>query len=116
MEAHLIFKDCRTVNDCAEKLNKLIESWPVVYALENNSQWYMNQYAFPIAATRKARLAFIEEIVKEPCKHEVVFTDIKINWGIKQSSAPNWRFNDNELVHTCRDCKVELQATWSEKK
>ena len=76
-----------------EKLNKLIESWPVVWS-DNAHSWFENEN--PISA-KKARLAFIEEIKKD-CKHEP-FND---------SCVPN-HFH-------CKHCGVELQATWSEKK
>jgi hypothetical protein len=94
-----------------EKLNNLIESWPVVYALENNSQWYFNQYALPIAATHKARLALIEELPKKPCKHEALVT-VKIA-GFK-TDGPYFR-NILEAAK-CKYCGVELEAVWSEKK
>jgi hypothetical protein len=78
-----------------KKLNEIIQSWPVVYgqlpvsgfSWTGPKQWY---------DTHKARLAFIEEIVKEPCKHEPT-----IHRG---------------LGYICKNCGVELQATWSEKK
>ncbi len=81
-----------------EKLNAAIESWPVVYgqlpvsgfSWTGPKQWY---------DTHKARLAFIEEIVKEPCKHEPI-GDCYVSSGVIK----------------CQHCGVRLQATWSEKK
>lgn len=88
-----------------EKLNKLIESWPVVYgnnfisndgsAFDIGSVWNITKLN---DKTHTARLAFIEEIKKECVKHEP-FND---------SCVPN-HFH-------CKHCGVELQATWSEKK
>ena len=89
-----------------EKLNALIESWPVVYGMGNNPYWYKQNYLSNDRreiATHKARLAFIEEIAKEPCKHE---------------PSPIDSFNGAfvSLKSTiCKHCGVELQATWSAK-
>lgn len=83
--------------DANKKLQKLIESWPRVYGQKGNSlegfqSWEMSD------STHKARLAFIEPIVKEPCQHEPDF----INWGYKNPK--------------CKHCGVELIAKWEEKK
>lgn len=92
-----------------EKLNKLIESWPVVYGFASKAGWYKpdtesNQYA-----THKARLAFIEKIEKECVRHEPV-------WENKSTVFPGLVSpNYYGKVH-CHKCGVELQATWSEKK
>lgn len=82
------------------KLEKLIESWPVVYGtiiLEVQHNYTSGQGG---ADTHKARLAFIEPIVREPCKHEPA-------WGVHLS------FRENNAV--CRHCNIELTATWSAK-
>lgn len=77
-----------------EKLNALFESWPVVYVRPGPkmgfvaSSLYLNE-----RDTHKARLAFIEKIVKEPCKHE-----------------PRLLSDGNS--YKCKHCGVELQATW----
>lgn len=101
-----LFKDCKTVSDCEEKLNALIDSWPVVYthsAFEKPGYWgpiEQSQYD----DTHKARLAFIEPIVKEPCKHEPASDRLKKDPMLS-------------LVSTkCLNCGVELKATWSGKK
>jgi hypothetical protein len=46
--------------------------------------------------THKARLAFIEPIAKEDCKHEPIESVM--------------------IGHICMYCGVKLQATWTEKK
>lgn len=77
-----------------KKLNKLIESWPVVYQFGNS--W------LPLNgtdATHKARLAFIEEIKKEPCKHEP-----EDGWFMLSSPTK------------CKHCGTQLQITWKESK
>lgn len=62
------------VNIANSKLNALIESWPVVYYSSHNALGELKGSAGLIIGshqngdTHKARLAFIEEIVKEPCK------------------------------------------------
>jgi len=84
-----------------EKLNKLIESWPVVYGYSTKSvaPWSADRCN---SDTHKARLAFVEEIVKEPCKHEPDLLEMFQKSGLQNSK--------------CKHCGVELQATWSEKK
>jgi hypothetical protein len=72
-----------------EKLNKLIESSPVVYdgnsglSLCSSGTWSVVKHdendhkaisSNFINSKRKARLMFIEEIVKEPCSHSPKFT------------------------------------------
>lgn len=74
-------------------LNKHLESLPVVYASELQEwQWTENK---DVLDTHKARLFGIEEIKKEPCKHEPQF--------------PGY----GELI--CKYCQVELIAEWRAK-
>lgn len=61
--------ECHEVCPIAEKLNKLIESWPVVYGqwggvYRSFGESYTDKY--DSGATHTARLAFIQEIKKEP--------------------------------------------------
>lgn len=91
-----------------ETLNKLIESWPSVYWSGKEQLIYREQIR---DATHKARLAFIEEIQKEPCKHEALV--IVKTAGFK-TDAPYF-INVLEAAK-CRHCGVALKATWSEKK
>jgi hypothetical protein len=58
------------------KLNKLIESWPVVYSFANEIEWSTEHYiggksGRSIISTKKARLAFVEEIKKESCSQDI---------------------------------------------
>lgn len=90
-----IYQDCADVAN--EKLDALIESWPVVYGQLPISDFNWTgpkQYH----DTHKARLAFIEEIVKESCKHKPA------------------HFESDDQHINCKYCGVELRATWSEKK
>lgn len=83
-----------------EKLNALIESWSVVYNYnEGLSSWWNPKEMVTTAdnPVRQARLAFIEEIVKEPCVHP--FSHLIT-------------FRDSPHKAQCGICKVELQATW----
>lgn len=86
-----------------EKLDKLIEGWPVVYGkhwyMENTKRW--NEFNFPNAEF-VARLAFIEPIKRE-CKHEI---DLNMYgfWGL-----------NTELKTKCKHCGAELEATWKVK-
>lgn len=104
-----------------EKLNKLIESWPVVYNQDADTPirtilWSianLNEPSITLrggkTSTQKARLAFIEPINKEPCKHEP--QDIQIF-----NASGNYNFSFGAGISKCKYCGVELQATWSEKK
>lgn len=101
----------QAAEDANEKLNKLIESWPVVYgskfisndcsAFDVGSVWNITKLS---DKTHTARLAFIEEIKKEPCKH----SPKKISSFTNAAMGGEWKV-------VCKHCGVELQATWSEK-
>ena len=82
-----------------EKLNKLIESWPLVYSNEGilTEYWGPTKHTFN---THKARLAFIEETKKEPCKHEP--TEYVGQFG---DTSRNWK---------CRLCGAKLVVEWKE--
>ena len=77
-----------------------LQSRPVVYAFKNKAGWDTfdkkdnNEYA-----THKARLMFIEEIVKESCKHE----------PYKNTLTRAYQSVD------CKHCGVELVADWKVK-
>jgi len=106
-------------NAANEKLNKLMKSWPIVYGHGEtpgaSSLWNMNGPEKERAPhTHKARLAFIQELPKEPCKHEpvnTIFTD-RHKIDLENEIA----FNRQPSKSHCKHCGVELQATWSEKK
>jgi len=82
------------------KLNALIESMAVVYSIEGtiSETWSNTKNKFN---THKGRLAFIEEIVKEPCKHEPIS-----RWTVS---------GELQSVVTCKHCGVELVAEWKTK-
>lgn len=91
-----LFKDCKTVSDCEEKLNKLIEASQTVYGYGitpmASSLWNMNgpeEERCP--HTHQAKLMFMEPI-KQLCKHEPI-----------------------TFENVCKHCGVELKVTWSEK-
>lgn len=90
------------------KMEKLIESAPMIYGHELADAWWLNKDN----ATRKARLMFIEEIKKETCKHEPkVSVSIR---GFDLSKATHLHQVPEQFY--CLKCGVELQAAWSEKK
>jgi hypothetical protein len=100
-----------------EKLNALIESWPMVYLNDHrniNSGIRFISTEQTKLNTHKARLAFVEKIVKEPCKHEPINTVITDRH--KVDLEREIAFNRYPGVSRCKHCGVELQATWSEKK
>lgn len=96
-----------------EKLNKLIESWSVVYG--KNNQWDItdgrpDSY---LGCTHKARLAFIEEIPKEQCKHEPISL---LGKGYSQEISYRGDISEFLFSSKCKHCGVELVAEWKEKK
>lgn len=85
------------------KLEKLIESWPVDYSCNLHegkacSMWSNDNH--PKAHnTHKARLAFIESLVAEPCKHE----------------SKSFGYKNCEPMANCDLCGAELIADWKAK-
>jgi hypothetical protein len=94
------------------KLNALIESWPMVYWSGSEQLIYREKIK---NYTHKARLAFIEEIVKEPCRHEPENLQFMttINGMVSISDVQTKLYGTKKY---CKHCGAELQATWSEKK
>jgi hypothetical protein len=94
-----VFEVCAHIAN--EKLNKLIESSPVVYCDNEYTSW--SQLKSPtFSDKKKARLMFIEEIVKECVKHEPI----------------KFQYDEGHLAMNpiCAHCGVELVAFWSVKK
>jgi len=91
------------------KLERLIESWPAAYANPDYDDtlfdWQIDSYP---NATHKARLAFIEPLLREPCKHEPV-------WESKSAILPGLISPTAFPTARCSKCNVELIATWSAK-
>lgn len=84
-----------------QKLNTLIKSWPVVYKF--NQSWLSLKGT---DGTHQARLAFIEEIKREPCKHEPKpLRCRKVNAETGEVSYEGY---------ICIYCNVELKAEWRE--
>ncbi len=103
-----LFKDCKTVSDCEEKLNKLIDVSPTVYGYGitpmASSLWNMNGPEKEQGPhTHQAKLVFIEPIVKETCKHVAYLKYVPYGEGC----YPNYA--------RCEKCGTELKATWREK-
>ena len=87
---------------CNSILQREIESWPVVFQLEprTNHGWYEEKEHLHYKYKHKARLAFIEEIKKEPCKHQPV-------------TYASQAFHEVDLTSVkCKHCGVELVAEW----
>jgi len=90
------------------KLQKLIESMPVVYGSyqptrDGKAQWRMNQSKdFWPENTHKARLAFIEEIPKsKTCSHEPM-----------HACDMHGLSDKNTFRNRCTICGTELVFTW----
>jgi hypothetical protein len=93
------------------KINQLIESWPMVHSTNPCNFWVkdtIKQFVDP-EMTHKARLAFIEEIVKEPCTHRPAMSKIGNDpWTLSTNK-------DGQIY--CSACMISLNinAVWKEK-
>jgi len=88
------------VTDVAnKKLNSFIESQQTVYTGESyNKRWIDCE---TMHTTRKAKIMFIEEIAKKPCKHNPAKDRLRKDLV-------------SDLVTTkCLECGVELVAEWT---
>ena len=95
-----------------EKLAALIESWPVVYLKNNSIEYRGGELPWQDKSeTHKAHLAFIEELPKEPCKHE---PDLSPK-NLTEKNYLQVAHLPLKVITNCKHCGVELQATWSEK-
>lgn len=109
------FSKARTNFDCASIANLIlddeIKKAPVLVQLEPEKTfgWFEADGFTPKYFKRKARLMFIEEIQREPCKHEPVQTNAHVILTSIPPKQPKPEFK-------CGICGVELVATWSEKK
>lgn len=90
--------------DANIKLNQLLDSWPIVFGNSEKTSFQWTERKHPID-THFARLAFIEQLRKEPCKHEPKPMKTWHEHGEKQWGESS-----------CRHCGVELRATWTEAK
>ena len=96
-------KSAELAND---KLKAEIEKWPVAW-LDGETCTRWSEYVKK-DASKKARLAFIEEIPKEPCKHEPYQTNANL---VLTTYPPQYP----EPEYKCKHCGVELVAEWKEK-
>lgn len=93
-----------------EKLEKLIQSWPVVYGNQiedcyNGSSSVRPMYQF----THQARLAFVEALPKAECKHEPDLAAYQvITHGNYITATP--------INAYCKHCRIALKAKWEEVK
>lgn len=109
--------------DCAnEKLDAFIKTCPVIYSESSKAQlgyqvWDTNPEIYYTKKRFKAYLTFIEELPKEPCKHEppeeaeVFPVDITGKSAIGKYFARIPKFS----VRCCH-CGIELVAEWKAKK
>jgi hypothetical protein len=107
---------CIFITDAAnlanEKLNALIESWPVVTGKMTMGGAIVGipfGEVLGVEDTHKARLAFIEELPKEPCKHEPI-------WDSKNTVFPGLISPTYYGAAHCQKCGILLEITWSEVK
>lgn len=112
MEAHLIFSECKSVEDCTAKLNKLLESATVVTGSINGDRvlcgW--GNGILP-ESTHQGLLIDVQPIEREPCKHEpstvTFYTDIS-----PYSKRIIFDYNSNPK---CKHCGIDLVADWRAK-
>lgn len=93
------------------KIEKLIESWPEVYGFEEeDGNRYFSTEPQCKSDTHSARLAFIEELPKEKCKHEPIIIN-------GQNYRSSWVKGEDEFVSIsrCKHCNIELIADWRAK-
>lgn len=98
LHGHYLIRNSEAAEAANNKLNKLIESWSVVYNyFESNlgKTWQENEDKNFIC-NYKARLAFIEPIKRGCMKHEPL--------------VPSYNVDT-----ICKHCKVEIVAEWKEK-
>lgn len=103
-----------------KKINKLIESWPVVYGknwlMENVTRWVEADIPFPMA-THQGRIAFIKELPKEgPCEHEI---DFHITGFSSKTKIEFFKKDWEDFIsptRKCKHCGIELVAKWEAKK
>ena len=94
------------------KLNILTKSWPAVYKYSDDSKWITNEESMSAKDERffdfdqKARLAFVEEIVKEQCKHEP--NQLEPTMFLTRDG---WQYQKVKCIH----CGIELVAEWKAK-
>jgi len=90
------------------KLEKLMESWPVIMSSNENAWWYRADETVKFSAypTHQARLAFIEPIKRECVKHEA---EVQVLHDAEGTIffTPGYG--------KCKHCGVELEATWKVK-
>jgi hypothetical protein len=96
------------------KLQKLIESWPVVYKVPSSKyiaeMWQDHRKdGHQARYTHKARLAFLEKIPKEPCTHE---PDTLFGLSKRMMAGPR---DEVENTIVCKHCGIELVSEWRAK-
>ncbi len=103
------FKAC-AAHMANTKINKLMADWPLGYAtIKETDNEVMVTSLCPTKhsdATHVARLAFIEPIKREPCKHEA---EVQVLHGTEGTIffTPGYG--------KCKHCGAELEATWKVK-
>ncbi len=103
---HIVHKEIeqQMADHCNAILQREVEKWPVVLQYKEGitSHWNtVDVLGRPDNHTHTARLAFIEEIKKEPCKeHDPTKTQFDLD-----VSDTGWK---------CQHCGVKLVAEWKE--
>lgn len=86
-----------------QKIEKYLDSCPVVYGNPTAQYWQ----SFKGQASHTAKIICIEEIVKEPCKHEP--SDFIVQ--NKTEMPENFVISYESFVF-CKHCKTKLKAEW----
>lgn len=90
------------------KLAQIIESWPVVYGTADTHCLSNLTLSKEKYSTHVGRLAFIEELPKEPCKHEP-----EVYRNTYNNTGPQYIIDADHA--RCKHCDTELVATWTPK-
>ena len=85
-----------------KKLQELAESWPVVYGIKDSKNGWCAISDKAEDRTHKMRLAFIEELPKEPCKHEPAYYDGEMD-------------TNQDGDYYCDKCNAIIVPTWNVK-
>lgn len=106
--------DTRPCEAYSEYANSKLQSWLdsalTVYLDKHDNLSLVDEIGF----TKKGKIVCIEEIKKE-CEHKRVCVDVELNYQMQCPITRKWRFDENEVIFFCRDCKISLKPDWKVK-
>ena len=105
---HKYYPHLMSAEQAAEQANAIAESWPIIHVRIDDGGIDWGWENIPMS-THRARLAFIEKIEKEPCKHE------PMEWKITANMSGITLFK-TICKHCRKEIEAELSVEWREKK